>query len=505
MKNIFIISARRSGTHLLTDLIVNNFNYKRIDNKIDYDFLTNENVEQFIEEMLLGSKLAWSHCHDFDSLFIKNINHEKVKILKKLFLNSKIIFIYRDIKDTVTSHYYRPINQKRYKSFNDYFNNHNMYDYTAITNYSENHNNIFEILKAQHKNWFSVFLSKEILTIDMEIISYEEIILNYESSVDKLSYFLNIKINDIKDVRLKSKLNKNNNILYTYNDFRSGNIGDWVNVLDSKKAEEIDRFYSSNMFYHVKAYINNPETEKFQIKSKDWKLINVKVTKELKKYNKFFDEFKRKINIQELINNRYYICDRKLDDVRYIHKVFFYNNYVLKYLIPSKCLLDNNTYNEVIPIASKVNLLTIFKTHQLLHDLGIMPKLYYAGLHDDFLIVIQEKIESNNNSLYLNFNNWLMQKNTFPIMLDQIKLALDHNILLVDYINPHNLFIDNKCNCIKYVDLDGIIIFNDFSEIIESLEFKGMLNKIHEIDLNWESEFGYSLLNNNQNYELFRV
>ena len=42
-KNVIIVSARRSGTHLLTDLIVNNFGYESINyNYIDYYKFTDE-------------------------------------------------------------------------------------------------------------------------------------------------------------------------------------------------------------------------------------------------------------------------------------------------------------------------------------------------------------------------------------------------------------------------------------------------------------------------------
>ena len=58
--NVFIISARRSGTHLITDAIINNLEYERIDESIDYDFLTNDNAESFINEMSKGGRLAWS-------------------------------------------------------------------------------------------------------------------------------------------------------------------------------------------------------------------------------------------------------------------------------------------------------------------------------------------------------------------------------------------------------------------------------------------------------------
>ena len=40
-KNIIVVSARRSGTHLITDLIVNNFGYESIDqNYMDFTEFT---------------------------------------------------------------------------------------------------------------------------------------------------------------------------------------------------------------------------------------------------------------------------------------------------------------------------------------------------------------------------------------------------------------------------------------------------------------------------------
>ena len=42
-KNVIVVSARRSGTHLLVDLIVNNFGYESINyNYIDYYEYTDE-------------------------------------------------------------------------------------------------------------------------------------------------------------------------------------------------------------------------------------------------------------------------------------------------------------------------------------------------------------------------------------------------------------------------------------------------------------------------------
>ena len=44
-----------------------------------------------------------------------------------------------------------------------------------------------------YRNWIGVFTAKELLDLDMEIVSYEDIIIDYNSVVGKLSKFLNQK------------------------------------------------------------------------------------------------------------------------------------------------------------------------------------------------------------------------------------------------------------------------------------------------------------------------
>ena len=49
---------------------------------------------------------------------------------------------------------------------------------------------MFELLLQYYKNWFSVYMAKELIDIDMEVISFEEIIEDYDSSLNKIGKFL---------------------------------------------------------------------------------------------------------------------------------------------------------------------------------------------------------------------------------------------------------------------------------------------------------------------------
>lgn len=493
MNNIFIISARRSGTHLLTDTIINNFNIERIDGSIDYDFLTDDNVDEFIEVMNTDNKLAWSHSHNFDNFFDKNINHDKISELRKLFRNSKIIYIYRDIRDVITSHYYRPYNQKRYNSFIEYYNTHDMRDFVGLTNYDETYDDIVTTLINQHKNWFSVYFAKEILGLDMLLISYEEIIENYNESLNKLSKFIgDAVVPEVKDVRLTPETEMKNDIIYTSHHFRQGSIGDWKNVICEQWGLAIDERYRKQVRNHVNAYLSNPEVDKYQINSNDWEMLDELATLELEKHdNKFGNDYGK-----VFIDNRYLICDRKLDDVRYSHKIFFYDDIVLKYIIPCKADLDKKTFNHVVPVASKLSLLNIIETYDALYDLDLIPKIHYANIHDGLLVIIQDKIEPN-NFVYRKFVtkpnwDWMVNNNIFPMVLYSIKQAIKHNILLSDYVSPYNLAIVN--GKLKCVDLDGIHQFESYEELISSDEYGNLLSILNEIDEHWIRKNGNSEL-----------
>jgi hypothetical protein len=470
LKNVFIISARRSGTHLLTDLIVNNFGYDRIDNHKDFDFLSRGNVEDFIREMSKGNRLAWSHAHDFDNMFDKNLDPEQIEKLREIFHQSKILYVYRDIRDVITSYYHRSFNFNAFDSFEDFYHNNNMRDYVSMNNYNGTDDNLVDVLIDQHKNWFSVYLARELIGLDIEVVSFKEIIEDYKKSVIRIGDFLGRAYHlcycGMKDVRLKSPDDKNPDIIYTANDFRKGCVGDWINTFGNKWGNEIGEKYDDLIGYHVQQHIHmrklhkhhDPEKKYFQIDSRDWRELERSIDNELNKLGGKFEE--ASINCEYYIENRYEMCDRMLNDVRYKHKVFFIDNYVIKFLFPCKAALDRKTFNYVIPIASKKNLLTILKTNKRLQTLNVVPRLYYAAIHNGVLVVIQEKINEK-DFIYKKYDigskinwNWIVEYDIFPDILNMFKTIIENNIIISDIISPHNLaYINNKLIC---VDLDGI-------------------------------------------------
>ena len=506
-KNVFIISARRSGTHLLTDLITNNFNFTRIDNSIDHDFLTDKNVKTFIEEMYCGGRLAWSHFHDFTNFFERDLNEPYVESLRKIFFESKILYVYRDIRDVITSDYYRERNLK-FDSFKDYYENTDMKDHKMIVNYNGSDDNLFDVISNNHRNWLSVYFSRELLNLDFEIVSYEEIITNYDNTVKKIGLFLEMDVINIKDIRLKKIDDKKKCYVYTDNDFRKGSIGDWKETFGFEWGNTIIKEYNETIKNHLNAYVFNnvlhedhdPERKYFQINSRDWLTIGKNVDIELLNYGNVFQEFKEQYNVEDILLSRYDKDYHRCPDVRYYHKVFFINNFVLKFMYPCKAVLDRKTFNYVTPIASKINLLTILKSHNILYKLGITPKLHYGGIYNGILFVIQERLNENNlisDREEISFErwwDWMIDTDLFPSVLDMFFLAANNNILLYDINSPHNLIYHN--DSLMFIDLDGILFFKDENSMKKSKEFKIIVNFLKKNNDSWIKKYGVDLMEN---------
>tara|TARA_B000000475_G_scaffold271824_1_gene270694 strand:- start:1842 stop:3317 length:1476 start_codon:yes stop_codon:yes gene_type:complete len=486
-KNVIVISARRSGTHLLTDLIVNNFGYKSINyNYIDYPKFTDE-MEGFESSMNEGGKVTWSHSHDYKDYYKFNHSIDDQNKLDKFFSESKIILAYRDVRDIITSCYHRPRYKSKYKTFDNFYKN---FDFDGYELVDQKYDNMFELLLQYYKNWFSVYMAKELLDIDMEVISFEEIIEDYDSSLNKIGKFLEQSPKGV-DVRLPNE--NTENIIYTTNDFRSGKINDWFWTMKNEIGTELGERFYVDLGAGLDCFLNDIKIHKYHNpqRNKFYKPIPLNVekdlTSELEQYKNKFRFFGKRGAI-ELIENRYKDSIQKSTDFRYYHKVFYYDKYVLKFHYPCKASLDKKTFDSTIPTASKEQLLTILKTNDFLYENGIVPKLYHAGIYKGILYVIQERY-SEESIIYNKYNFHPKWDNLFSwpsnLGLD-VKLkehffkALENNILLTDLINVYNNAIDKDGN-IKYFDLDGIKYFETKEEMINSDDYKNSIGIIKEI------------------------
>lgn len=501
MKNIFIISARRSGTHLLTDLIINNFGYKRIDNLLDHDFLTNNNAKEFISEMKKGGRLAWSHFHDYDNFFNRpNIKSKYITDIKRIFNESKIIYIYRDIRDIITSYYYRPYNQKIFKSFNDFYRNCDLRDYTKIANFDNKDNlTLSSILLHNHNNWFSVYFAKTLLELDFSLVKFEDIINKYKSTCIYIANCIDAKIiKKLVDVRLTNIINKDPLIIYTSHDFRKGIIGDWKYLLHPKWARHLKNHSNWTGEDHLNAYLNTKvdNAKKYDKNIKNWKHI----CNTLEKERKYFQPFSIcEHDINWIMHNRYFICDRKLDDIRYRHSVFYKDNYIIKYIRLRKH--DVKTTKHVL----KVFGLNIIKNIHNVSYIQNIPKVYFADIYnDDYVIIVQERIHEKfiipNMFGIMNGYTWITKDNLFDKMLNLIEDCMKHNILLYDIIRPFNLALKN--DILYYFDLDGIEIYDNITDLKSSVEYMQLINVLNEMDTCWKNKKGYSLLKKYKNIHI---
>ena len=486
-KNVIVLSARRSGTHLLTDLIVNNFGYESINyNYIDYPKFTDE-MEGFESSMNEGGKITWSHSHDYKDYYKFNHSIDDQNKLDKFFSESKIILVYRDVRDVITSCYHRPRYKSKYKTFDNFYKN---FDFDGYELVDQKYDNMFELLLQYYKNWFSVYMAKELLDIDMEVISFEEMIEDYDSSLNKIGKFLEQTPKGV-DVRLPNE--NTENIIYTTNDFRNGKINDWVSTMKNEHGTKLGERFYVDLGAGLDCFLNDIKIHKYHRpeRNKFYNPIPLNVekdlTSELEQYKNKFMFFGERGAV-ELIENRYKDSIQKSTDFRYYHKVFYYDKYVLKFHYPCKASLDKKTFDSTIPTASKEQLLTILKTNDFLYEKGIVPKLYHAGIYKGVLYVIQERY-SEESIIYNKYNFHPKWDNLFswPSRLGlDVKLkehffkALENNILLTDLINIYNNAIDKDGN-IKYFDLDGIKYFETKEEMINSDDYKNSMGIIKEM------------------------
>ena len=486
-KNIIIVSARGSGTHLLTDLIVNNFGYTWTkENYLDFSSFQYPKLNGLNNYMKEGNAVSVTHAHDFKDYHKHKHPSYQLDMLDNYFNESKIIILYRDIRDTINSYFHKPYIQSKYESFQDFYDN---FDYKGYEIIDQQYSSITDLLIQYYTNWFSVYKGKDVLNLDVEIISFEEIVNSYESSLLKIGKFLDTKPTNI-DVRLP---HTNTNVINTTKHFRNGLVGDWKHTMDSELGNTISKKYNTLIGNGMNCFINDIKIHDYHIPEKsklyetNWKLREETVDKELA--NCSYEFLRQNDWVTNLIANRYTECSLRGTDLRYKHKVFYYDKYVLKFVSSLKMAVDKKVHNSVSEIIAKETLLTISRTNSILYKEGIVPKLISAGIYNKGLYIIQERCDSYNDNvlctkydLYPDWGDWswTAKYGVDHHMLAHFFTALKHNIVLTDIFNVYNCAFDNSRD-LKYFDLDGIKYFHTRQEMIKSQEYKNAMGIVKEV------------------------
>jgi hypothetical protein len=237
MKNIIVISHRRSGTHLTIDSIRNNF----LDYKMnDYQVLNENSIKDFnVFLKLLNNKIQVIKTHFLPDFNLYSNNDQVISELDKLFKNSYLIYIYRNGLDVMVSLYEY---MKKYDidvqkmSFNDFLVTENNFDNTTEKM------NRMKFWNYHIQNWKNSSFNDKILWI-----KYEDFITNYQETINNISNFFTLKVkNDITDIRISENNSKNifvkiknylKGIKKTGVSVRKGQIGDYKNYFNNDSLE----------------------------------------------------------------------------------------------------------------------------------------------------------------------------------------------------------------------------------------------------------------------------
>ncbi|MEM6723689.1 MAG: sulfotransferase domain-containing protein [Bacteroidota bacterium] len=211
MQPTFIISHRRSGTHLTIDTIRNNFpGFGEVplltDQKILVDPIRLEGFENLDRWQSAGRGIVKTHfLPELTEYYPTDQSPEKGEEGKhpyylpqfKAFLEKgKKIYVVRDGRDVMVSLY-------RYlQSFEASYQDIDFSDFLRTMNHfgpaSTEKENRMEFWKNHVKQWLG---RKDVL-----ILKFEELIINYEGAVEQISQYLGLKpLNPLVDVRLNKQ------------------------------------------------------------------------------------------------------------------------------------------------------------------------------------------------------------------------------------------------------------------------------------------------------------
>jgi len=187
--NIIVVSHRRSGTHIVIDLIMNNFiNYNKPYINLDSIKGNHGNygdLDFFKSEINKGSRLIKTHMNS--NIFHYTRNKKINNYIYGLLSESRIIYVYRNGKDVMGSLYYymKQFDESIKKiDFEDFIKMKNNFDSDT---YQGDLNRV-EYWKFHINSWVD---RKDIL-----FLSFEKIVNGYSSAVFKIAEYINEEIPD---------------------------------------------------------------------------------------------------------------------------------------------------------------------------------------------------------------------------------------------------------------------------------------------------------------------
>jgi len=206
MKNIIVLSHRRSGTHLTIDSIINNFkdyqkhDYINIDSTKD-GFEKQISTEKFDDKINKKIRVIKSHFLPNFEFYYKD--EKDADYVENLFENSHVIYVYRNGLDVMVSlfEYMKAYDKEIAKmDFNDFIKTKNNFD-PEISNLDR-----IDSWKHHIKSWQESRFADKIL-----FVKFEDLISDFEETISTISKKIGAKPDEkIVDIRLKKS---NNNIL----------------------------------------------------------------------------------------------------------------------------------------------------------------------------------------------------------------------------------------------------------------------------------------------------
>ncbi|MHA1230810.1 MAG: sulfotransferase domain-containing protein [Candidatus Helarchaeota archaeon] len=246
-EHVIVISHRRSGTHLLIDLIINNFpkynEYINLDRLIPCHekYITLKEFKSIINKKPFVIK---THTHSNTKSFFQDCNNCD-SFINTLFNKSKLIYVYRDGRDVLTSLYFFFNKLPKDLSFSNFIRMDNEFEHNT---YNGKMNRI-EYWLYHLEGWFSS--SRDIL-----FITYNEIMNNYEEVINRIEKHICAKKSKFVDVRRSQKIMIKSRKLNFYLQqiykkfaklifkkkmtsvyFRKGQIGDYVNYFSKEDLQ----------------------------------------------------------------------------------------------------------------------------------------------------------------------------------------------------------------------------------------------------------------------------